>query len=52
MIMEKSPVDEERARMIRKITARIEQGTYHVPTEQVVDSLIAWYRRIDPPTRR
>ncbi len=52
MIVEKWWVGEERAGKIREITERIERGEYRVPADQVADSLIDWYRRIDPPTRR
>jgi anti-sigma28 factor (negative regulator of flagellin synthesis) len=44
--------DEERTRRIRRIAERIERGEYRVPAQEVADSVIAWYRRIDPPTRR
>jgi len=50
--MRQPRVDEQRARKIREIRERIDRDEYHVPTEQVVDALINWYRRTDPFTRR
>jgi len=31
---------------------RVEQGKYRVPAAEVAEAVIAWYHRIDPPSRR
>ena len=44
--------DDGREERIRMVKDRVEQGTYRVSAAEVADALIAWYRRIEPPSRR
>lgn len=44
--------DARRPERLRAIKAKIERGEYTVPPERVADAVIAWYRRIDPTSRR
>jgi anti-sigma28 factor (negative regulator of flagellin synthesis) len=41
-----------RPERILALKAKIERGEYQVPPERVADAIMAWYRRIDPPSRR
>ena len=44
--------DDRREERIRTVKARVERGQYRVPAAEVADAVIAWYHRIEPPSRR
>ncbi len=33
---------------LEALKARIEEGEYQIPAEQVADAVILWYRRMEP----
>lgn len=44
--------DDQREDRIRAVKDRIDRGVYRVPAAAVADGVIAWYERVDPPSRR